>query len=62
MLQNADPPYCPLKSSGGVRWKKYEPISPKICRAGGIPPRPSFRPPAEVTLSDWTISGFSFRF
>jgi len=43
----------------GVRSKKFEQISPKICRAGGIPPKPPFRPPAEVTLSDWTISSFS---
>jgi len=53
----------PLKSStilfGGVRSKKFELISPKICRAGGIPPRPPFRPPAEATLSDWTILSFS---
>jgi len=27
--------------------------------AGGIPPKPPFRPPAEATLSDWTISSFS---
>jgi len=47
---------------GGVLSKKFELISPKICRAGGIPPRPPFRPPAEATLSDWTISSFSFRF
>jgi len=46
----------------GVLSKKFELISPKICRAGGIPPRPPFRPPAEATLSDWTISSFSFRF
>jgi hypothetical protein len=52
----------------GVRSKKFELISPKICRAGGIPPRPPFRPPhlsasgGEATLSDWTISSFSFRF
>jgi len=26
---------------------------------GGIPPTPPFRPPAEATLSDWTISSFS---
>jgi len=44
---------------GGVRSKKFEQISPKICRAGGIPPKPPFRPPAEATLSDWTISSFS---
>ena len=37
---------------GGVLSKKFELISPKICRAGGIPPRPPFRPPAEATLSD----------
>jgi len=47
---------------GGVLSKKFELISPKICRAGRIPPRPPFRPPAEATLSDWTISSFSFRF
>ncbi|OGK47171.1 hypothetical protein A3B46_02090 [Candidatus Roizmanbacteria bacterium RIFCSPLOWO2_01_FULL_39_19] len=30
---------------GGVRSKKFEQISPKICRAGGIPPNPpSARP------------------
>jgi len=40
-----------------VRSKKFEQISPKICRAGGIPPRPPFRPPhlsasgGEATLS-----------
>jgi len=28
---------------GGVRSKKFEQISPKICRAGGIPPTPPFR-------------------
>jgi len=44
---------------GGVRSKKFEQISPKICRTGGIPPNPPFRPPAEATLSDWTISSFS---
>jgi len=37
---------------GGVRSKKFELISPKICRAGGIPPKPPFRPPTEATLSD----------
>jgi len=37
---------------GGVRSKKFEQISPKICRAGGIPPKPPFRPPEEATLSD----------
>jgi len=37
---------------GGVRSKKFEQISPKICRAGGIPPNSPFRPPAEATLSD----------
>jgi hypothetical protein len=42
-----------------VRSKKFEQISPKICRAGGIPPKPPFRPPAEATFSDWTISSFS---
>jgi len=42
-----------------VRLKKFEQISPKICRAGGISPKPPFRPPAEATLSDWTISSFS---
>jgi hypothetical protein len=47
--------------TGGVLSKKFELISPKICRAGGIPPRPPFHPPAEATLSDWTISSFSFR-
>jgi len=49
-----------------VSSKKFEQISPKtcpelaerICRAGGIPPKPPFRPPAEATLSDWTISMF----
>jgi len=46
-------------NGGGVRSKKFEQISPKICRAGGIPPKPPFRPPAEATLSDWTISSFS---
>jgi len=29
---------------------KFEPIF--FCRAGGIPPKPPFRPPAETTLSD----------
>jgi len=48
-----------LYKSGGVLLKKFELISPKICRVGRIPPRPPFRPPAEVTLSDWTISCFS---
>ena len=48
--------------TGGVLSKKFELISPKICRTGGIPPKPPFRPPAEETLSDWTISSFSFRF
>lgn len=48
--------------TGGVLSKKFELISPKIRRAGGIPPRPPFRPPTEATLSDWTISSFSFRF
>jgi len=33
-----------------VRSKKFEQISPKICRAGGIPPSPPFRPPAPVRL------------
>ncbi|OIP52624.1 MAG: hypothetical protein AUK33_00540 [Flavobacteriaceae bacterium CG2_30_34_30] len=46
----------------GVRSKKFELISPRICRAGGIPPKPPFRPPAEATFSDWTISSFSFCF
>jgi hypothetical protein len=51
--------------TGGVRSKKFEQISPKICRTGGIPPKPPFRPPhlsasgGEATLSDWTISSFS---
>jgi hypothetical protein len=57
--------------TGGVCSKKFKHISPKICRAGGIPPRPPFHPRAEATLSDlpaclpagrqagWTISGFS---
>lgn len=32
---------------GGVLSKKFEQISPKICRAGGIPPKPlPFCPPA----------------
>jgi hypothetical protein len=35
-----------------VLLKKFELISPKICRAGGIPPRFPFRPPAEAALSD----------
>jgi len=48
--------------TGGVRSKKFELISPKICRAGGVPLKPSFRPPAEATPSDWKISSFSFRF
>jgi len=48
---------CPAEAElqrgkGGVRSKKFELISPKICRAGGIPPKPPFRPPAEATLSD----------
>jgi len=43
------------REQSGVRSKKFEQISPKICRAGGIPPKPPFRPPAEATLSDWTI-------
>jgi len=38
--------------AGGVRSKKFEQISPKICRTGGIPPNPPFRPPTEATLSD----------
>jgi hypothetical protein len=54
-----------------VLLKKFELISPKICRVGKIPPRFPFRPPAEATLSDlpaclpvgrqagWTISSFS---
>jgi len=56
---------CPIQplwhssSKCGVRSKKFEQISPKICKAGGIPPKPPFRPPAEATLSDWTISSFS---
>ncbi|OGH45472.1 MAG: hypothetical protein A3H82_03785 [Candidatus Levybacteria bacterium RIFCSPLOWO2_02_FULL_39_26] len=48
-----------MTTEGGVRSKKFEQISPKICRAGGIPPKPPFRPPAEATLSDWTILSFS---
>jgi len=44
---------------GGVRSKKFELILPEICKAGGIPPKPPFRPPTEATLSDWTISSFS---
>ena len=54
--------------AGGVRSKKFELISPKICRAGGIPPEPPFRPPrlsafgGEATFSDWTIPSFSFRY
>ena len=39
-------------SSRQVCVKKIEQISPKICRAGGIPPKPLFRPPAEAILSD----------
>ena len=27
---------------GGMRSKKFEQISPKICRVGGIPTKPSF--------------------
>ena len=52
---------------GGVYLKISEPIS-LTGSAGGIPPRPPFRPPhlsasgGEATLSDWTISSFSFRF
>jgi hypothetical protein len=38
--------------TGGVRSKKFEQISPKICRVGGIPPKTPFRPPSEATLSD----------
>ena len=37
-------------SSRQVCVKKIEQISPKICRAGGIPSKPSFRPPAPVRL------------
>jgi hypothetical protein len=43
---------CPHFPTGGVRSKKFELISPKICRAGGIPHNPPFRPPAEATLLD----------
>jgi hypothetical protein len=39
--------------------KKFELISPKIRRAGGIPHNPPFHPPTEATFSDWTISSFS---
>jgi len=53
------PPVFLSCQNGGVRSKKFELISPKICRAGGIPPKPPFRPPTEATLSDWTISSFS---
>jgi len=47
--------------TGGVRSKKFEQILPKICRAGGIPPKPPFRPPAEASLSNRTISSFLWR-
>jgi len=45
--------------TGGVRSKKFEQVSPKICRAGGIPLGSPFPPLAEATLLDWTISSFS---
>ena len=31
-------------AQGGVLSKKFEQISPKICRAGGIPPQPPLPP------------------
>ena len=51
-------------SNCGVHSKKFELISPKICRAGGIPPNP---PPARRSdpfgpacqQAGWTISIFS---
>ena len=35
---------------------------PKFVGRAEFPPNPPFRPSAEATLSDWTISSFSFRF
>jgi len=42
-----------------VFMKISEPISPKTDSAGGIPPKPLFRPPRSATLAEWTISSFS---
>ena len=40
------PPMSIIIPIGGVRSKKFEQISPKICRAGGIPPPKTPLPPA----------------
>jgi len=32
---------------------------PKFVGLEEFPPKPPFRPPAETTISDWTISSFS---
>ncbi|PIW92847.1 MAG: hypothetical protein COZ87_04410, partial [Candidatus Moranbacteria bacterium CG_4_8_14_3_um_filter_43_15] len=56
---------CPIQplwhssSKCGVRSKKFEQISPKICRAGGIPPKTPFRPPRLEAEAKRTISSFS---
>jgi len=57
---NVDELWCKMSHFpiGGVRSKKFEQISTKICRVGEITPRPPFRPPhfsasgGEATLSD----------
>ena len=43
----------------GVRLKKFEQISPKICGVDGIPPVPSQRPPRLEVEAKRTISSFS---
>jgi hypothetical protein len=45
--------------SGGVRSKKFEPISPKIASAGGIPPEHPFHSPRLELEAERTISNFS---
>jgi len=45
---------------GGVRSKKFEQISPKICRAGGIPPQTPL-PPARRS-DPFGLDDFKFFF
>jgi hypothetical protein len=58
---NVDELWCKMSHfpTGGVRSKKFEQISPKICRKGGIPPEPPFRPPRLEEEAKRTISSFS---